>query len=178
MSLENVTPVLTLSEGATLKAPKLPTTLVADTKQTFVVLAEDGKTMGSYEVTVHLDETLKGKDAQIKGSDLKLQDASILKDIEILKCTEEPTADGADITLLVGSGVDITRLYVTGVIPFGAKDDTGHSEWRYEGRSERLEYNYSRIGRRNRYQNLSDQSGEKACGGNRFIPGGDRRRDL
>ena len=121
MSLENVTPVLTLSEGATLKAPKLPTTLVADTKQTFVVLAEDGKTMGSYEVTVHLDETLKGKDAQIKGSDLKLQDASILKDIEILKCTEEPTADGADITLLVGSGVDITRLYVTGVIPFGAK---------------------------------------------------------
>ena len=121
MSLENVTPVLTLSEGATLKAPKLPTTLVADTKQTFVVLAEDGKTMGSYEVIVHLDETLKGKDAQIKGSDLKLQDASILKDIEILKCTEEPTADGADITLLVGSGVDITRLYVTGVIPFGAK---------------------------------------------------------
>lgn len=121
MSLENVTPVLTLSEGATLKAPKLPTTLVADTKQTFVVLAEDGKTMGSYEVIVHLDETLKGKDAQIKGSDLKLQDASILKDIEILKCTEEPTADGADITFLVGSGVDITRLYVTGVIPFGAK---------------------------------------------------------
>lgn len=52
MPLQNITPDFTLSEGATLAAPTLPVTFVENVAQPFTVLAEDGLTTKTYEVTV------------------------------------------------------------------------------------------------------------------------------
>ena len=120
MDLSSVTPEITLSKGATLQSPMLPVTLVDGVEQAFVVMAEDGKTMNVYKVTVTGDETVDGKGTQIVMDSLELEDASILKDVELLGYTEEETEDGVNIILKVGSATDITALLLKAKLSYGA----------------------------------------------------------
>lgn len=115
-----MTPEITLSKGATLQSPMLPVTLVDGVEQAFVVMAEDGKTMNVYKVTVTGDETVDGKGTQIVMDSLELEDASILKDVELLGYTEEETEDGVNIILKVGSATDITALLLKAKLSYGA----------------------------------------------------------
>ena len=120
MDLSSVTPEIILSKGATLQSPMLPVTLVDGVEQAFVVMAEDGKTMNVYKVTVTGDETVDGKGTQIVMDSLELEDASILKDVELLGYTEEETEDGVNIILKVGSATDITALLLKAKLSYGA----------------------------------------------------------
>ena len=123
MDLTDVTPELTLSEGASLKAPSLPVTFVEGVPQPFTVVAEDGKTMNSYEVTVRPDESLKGAGTELKLSSIVLQNASVLRDVEILGRTLTHRSDASEIVLKVGAETDLTDLYMKAQLSMGASAD-------------------------------------------------------
>ncbi len=118
--LNNMTPELTLSDYATLESPGLPLTFSANVPVTFTVLAEDGETRKSYFVTIQFSDDLAAAGTNLDVDSLQLQDAKILRDVEITgrKVTEETTA--TDILLSVGPGVDTQNLYIKGTISYGA----------------------------------------------------------
>lgn len=118
--LKNMTPELTLSDYATLESPSLPLTFSANVPVTFTVLAEDGETRKSYFVTIQFSDELKAAGTNLDADSLELQDANILRDVEITsrKVTEKNTA--TDILLSVGPGVDTENLYIKGTISYGA----------------------------------------------------------
>lgn len=118
--LNNMTPELTLSDYATLESPGLPLTFSANVPVTFTVLAEDGETRKSYFVTIQFSDGLAAAGTNLDVDSLQLQDAKILRDVEITgrKVTEETTA--TDILLSVGPGVDTQNLYIKGTISYGA----------------------------------------------------------
>lgn len=118
--LNNMTPELTLSDYATLESPGLPLTFSANVPVTFTVLAEDGETRKSYFVTIQFSDGLAAAGTNLDVDSLQLQDAKILRDVEITgrKVTEETTA--TDILLSVGPGVDTQNLYIKGMISYGA----------------------------------------------------------
>lgn len=118
--LKNMTPELTLSDYATLESPSLPLTFSANVSVTFTVLAEDGETRKSYFVTIQFSDELQAAGTNLDADSLELQDANILRDVEITsrKVTEKNTA--TDILLSVGPGVDTENLYIKGTISYGA----------------------------------------------------------
>ena len=118
--LKNMTPELTLSDYATLESPSLPLTFSANVPVTFTVLAEDGETRKSYFVTIQFSDELQAAGTNLDADSLELQDANILRDVEITsrKVTEKNTA--TDILLSVGPGVDTENLYIKGTISYGA----------------------------------------------------------
>ena len=118
--LKNMTPELTLSDYATLESPSLPLTFSANVPVTFTVLAEDGETRNSYFVTIQFSDELQAAGTNLDADSLELQDANILRDVEITsrKVTEKNTA--TDILLSVGPGVDTENLYIKGTISYGA----------------------------------------------------------
>ena len=118
--LKNMTPELTLSDYATLESPSLPLTFSANVPVTFTVLAEDGETRKSYFVTIQFSDELQAAGTNLDADSLELQDANILRDVEITsrKVTEKNTA--TDILLSVGPGVDTENLYIKCTISYGA----------------------------------------------------------
>lgn len=118
MPLQNITPDFTLSEGATLAAPTLPVTFVENVAQPFTVLAEDGLTTKTYEVTVTFGD-VDPAGARIDTSTIVLQDAN-QRNLDILDKAITEKEDGADILLTVSSGIDVTKLRVIANISYRA----------------------------------------------------------
>jgi len=121
MPLTNMTPTLTLSEGATLFAPNLPLTFTAGVPQPFTVLAEDGATQKVYYVTVTLDSSLLASGTAMDLASIKLQD-SLLNDKDILKkkVTENAETGSTDVLLTVDAGTDVTKLHLSADVSYGA----------------------------------------------------------
>ena len=119
MPLANLTPTVTMAEGATLLAPSLPTTFVEGVKQPFTVLAEDGKTTKSYYVTVnHGDVGAAG--AELDVNSIKLQN-SVLNATDILEKKVTKASDGAtEILLAVNAGVDTSKMYLSASLSYKA----------------------------------------------------------
>lgn len=122
MPLTNLTPTVTMAEGATLLAPSLPVTFVEGIKQPFTVMAEDGKTTKTYNVTViHGDVGASG--AELDVNSIKLQN-SVLNVTDILERKAEKASDGAtEILLTVGPGVDTSKMYLSASISYAATSD-------------------------------------------------------
>lgn len=118
MSLQNIAPDFTLSPGATLAAPTLPVTFVENVAQPFTVLAEDGLTTKTYEVTVTLGD-VDPAGAKLDTSTIVLQDAN-QRTLDILDKAVTVKEDGADVLLTVSSGIDVTKLRVIANISYGA----------------------------------------------------------
>lgn len=136
MPLTNLTPKVTMAEGATLLAPSLPTTFVEGVKQPFTVLAEDGKTQKTYYVTVkHGDVGASG--AELDASSIKLKNG-VLNVMDILEKKVTKASDGAtEILLTVRAGVDTSKMYLSASISYAAtvdpsldgKDAMNFSNW-------------------------------------------------
>lgn len=136
MPLTNLTPKVTMAEGATLLAPSLPTTFVEGVKQPFTVLAEDGKTQKTYYVTVnHGDVGASG--AELDVSSIKLKNG-VLNVMDILEKKVTKASDGAtEILLTVRAGVDTSKMYLSASISYAAtvdppldgKDAMNFSDW-------------------------------------------------
>ena len=122
--LSSVTPDITLSDGASLKAPELPVSFIAGVAQPFTVVAEDGKTMSSYQVTVTTDAGIQGKGTDLSLSSIQLKTASILKDVDILERKATKNSDSVDIVLKVGAEVNLSDLYISGTVSHGATTDS------------------------------------------------------
>ncbi len=122
MPLTNLTPTVTMAEGATLLAPSLPVTFVEGIKQPFTVMAEDGKTTKTYNVTVtHGDVGASG--AELDVNSIKLQN-SVLNVTDILEKKVTKASDGAtEILLTVGAGVDTSKMYLSASISYKATSD-------------------------------------------------------
>lgn len=118
MPLQNITPDFTLSEGATLAAPTLPVTFVENVAQPFTVLAEDGLTTKTYEVTVTFGD-VDPAGAKLDTSTIVLQDAN-QRNLDILDKAVTVKEDGEDILLTVSSGIDVTKLRVIANISYRA----------------------------------------------------------
>ena len=119
MPLTNLTPKVTMAEGATLLAPSLPTTFVEGVKQPFTVLAEDGKTTKTYYVIVnHGDVGAAG--AELDVNSIKLQN-SVLNATDILEKKVSKASDGAtEILLTVNAGVDTSEMYLSASLSYKA----------------------------------------------------------
>lgn len=119
MPLTNLTPTVTMVEGATLLAPSLPTTFVEGVKQPFTVLAEDGKATKTYYVTVnHGDVGAAG--AELDVNSIKLQN-SVLNATDILEKKVTKASDGAtEILLTVNAGVDTSKMYLSASLSYKA----------------------------------------------------------
>lgn len=122
MPLTNLTPTVTMAEGATLLAPSLPVTFVEGIKQPFTVMAEDGKTTKTYNVTVtHGD--VGASSAELDVNSIKLQN-SVLNVTDILEKKVTKASDGAtEILLTVGAGVDTSKMYLSASISYKATSD-------------------------------------------------------
>ena len=122
MPLTNLTPTVTMAEGATLLAPSLPVTFVEGIKQPFTVMAEDGKTTKTYNVTVtHGDVGASG--AELDVNSIKLQNG-VLNVTDILEKKVTKASDGAtEILLTVGAGVDTSKMYLSASISYKATSD-------------------------------------------------------
>ena len=119
MPLTNLTPTVTMAEGATLLAPSLPVTFVEGIKQPFTVMAEDGKTTKTYNVTVtHGDVGASG--AELDVNSIKLQN-SVLNATDILEKKVTKASDGAtEILLTVNAGVDTSKMYLSAGLSYNA----------------------------------------------------------
>ena len=119
MPLANLTPTVTMAEGATLLAPNLPTTFVEGVKQPFTVLAEDGKTTKTYYVTVnHGDVGAAG--AELDVNSIKLQN-SVLNATDILEKKVTTASDGTtEILLTVNAGMDTSKMYLSASLSYKA----------------------------------------------------------
>ena len=122
MPLTNLTPTVTMAEGATLLAPSLPVTFVEGIKQPFTVMAEDGKTTKTYNVTVtHGDVGASG--AELDVNSIKLQN-SVLNATDILEKKVTKASDGAtEILLTVNAGVDTSKMYLSASLSYKATSD-------------------------------------------------------
>lgn len=122
MPLTNLTPTVTMAEGATLLAPGLPVTFVEGIKQPFTVMAEDGKTTKTYNVTVtHGDVGASG--AELDVNSIKLQN-SVLNATDILEKKVTKASDGAtEILLTVNAGVDTSKMYLSASLSYKATSD-------------------------------------------------------
>lgn len=71
-------------------------------------------------MTIQFSDELQAAGTNLDADSLELQDANILRDVEITsrKVTEKNTA--TDILLSVGPGVDTENLYIKGTISYGA----------------------------------------------------------
>lgn len=119
MPLTNLTPTVTMAEGATLLAPNLPTTFVEGVKQPFTVLAEDGKTTKSYYVTVNYGD-VGAAGAELDVNSIKLQN-SVLNATDILEKKVTKASDGAtEILLTVNAGVDTSKMYLSASLSYKA----------------------------------------------------------
>ena len=136
MPLTNLTPKVTMAEGATLLAPSLPVTFIEGIKQPFTVIAEDGKTTKTYYVTVnHGDVGASG--AELDVNSIKLKN-SVLNVMDILEKKVTKASDGAtEILLTVGPGVNTSKMYLSASISYAAtvdpsldgKDAMNFSNW-------------------------------------------------
>ena len=136
MPLTNLTPKVTMAEGATLLAPSLPVTFIKGIKQPFTVIAEDGKTTKTYYVTVnHGDVGASG--AELDVNSIKLKN-SVLNVMDILEKKVTKASDGAtEILLTVGPGVNTSKMYLSASISYAAtvdpsldgKDAMNFSNW-------------------------------------------------
>ena len=122
MPLTNLTPTVTMAEGATLLAPSLPVTFVEGIKQPFTVMAENGKTTKTYNVTVtHGDVGASG--AELDVNSIKLQN-SVLNATDILEKKVTKASDGAtEILLTVNAGVDTSKMYLSASLSYKATSD-------------------------------------------------------
>ena len=112
--LSAMTPHITLPVGATLLDPDLskPVTFVGGVAKPFTVQAEDGKTKKTFYVTVKLSSDVKASGAELKTDTIKLTDANILRELEILSTDVTVTDKATQIELHVNAGVDTTALYL------------------------------------------------------------------
>lgn len=119
MPLTNLTPTVTMAEGATLLAPNLPTTFVEGVKQPFTVMAEDGKTTKTYYVTVNYGD-VGAAGAELDVNSIKLQN-SVLNATDILEKKVTNASDGAtEILLTVNAGVDTSKMYLSAGLSYKA----------------------------------------------------------
>ena len=130
MPLENLEPVLELSEGARLLAPKFPVTFVEGTPTAFTAQAEDGVTQQTYYVTPKYDANVKGKGTTLFTDTIQIQNEDMAdKDMEDMQITKKD--DGTtDILITIVPGVDTTKLRFKADISYKATasiDVTGKS---------------------------------------------------
>lgn len=124
--LSNLTPEVTLSEYATLDAPSFPVTFAENVAQPFTVRAEDGETTKTYYVTVKLAEGILASGTNLDTDSLQLQDAKILRNIEITERKVTTNEATTDILLSVAAGVDTQNLFVKGTLSYGATTEPEH----------------------------------------------------
>lgn len=122
-TLSNLTPELTLSEGATLLAPALPVTFVEGVAVPFTVLAADGSTTKTWYVTVKLDKNVAASGAELELSSLGLMNSVLAE--EAILASEVTDGDEGEkfVTLTVKTGVNVHKMYLSGTISYGAKCD-------------------------------------------------------
>lgn len=130
MPLENLTPEVTISEGARLVAPQMPVTFVEDAPTAFTVQAEDGTTKKTYAVTPVYDDSVKGKGTTLFTDTIQIQNEDMAdKDMEDMQITKNE--DGTtDILITIVPGVDTTKLRFKADISYKATasiDVTGKS---------------------------------------------------
>lgn len=130
MPLNNLTPEVTVSEGAKLIAPKLPATFVAEAPTAFTVQAEDGTSKKTYAVTPVYDANVKGKGTTLFTDTIQIQNEDMAdKDMEDMQITKKD--DGTtDILITIVPGVDTTKLRFKADISYKATasiDVTGKS---------------------------------------------------
>lgn len=130
MPLNNLTPEVTVSEGAKLIAPKLPATFVAEAPTAFTVQAEDGTSKKTYAVTPVYDASVKGKGTTLFTDTIQIQNEDLAdKDMEDMQVTKND--DGTtDILITIVPGVDTTKLRFKADISYKATasiDVTGKS---------------------------------------------------
>lgn len=101
-------------------APSFPVTFAENVAQPFTVRAEDGETTKTYYVTVKLVEGIKASGTNLDADSLKLQDANILRDIEITARKVTTNEATTDILLSVAAGVDTQNLFIKGTLSYGA----------------------------------------------------------
>lgn len=119
MPLANLTPTVTMAEGAMLLAPNLPTSFVEGVKQPFTVMAEDGKTTKTYYVTVNYGD-VGAAGAELDVNSIKLQN-SVLNATDILEKKVTNASDGAtEILLTVNAGVDTSKMYLSAGLSYKA----------------------------------------------------------
>lgn len=119
MPLTNLTPTVTMAEGATLLAPNLPTTFVEGVKQPFTVMAEDGKTTKTYYVTVNYGD-VGAAGAELDVNSIKLQN-SVLNATDILEKKVTTASDGTtEILLTVNAGMDTSKMYLSASLSYKA----------------------------------------------------------
>ena len=119
MPLTNLTPTVTMAEGATLLAPNLPTTFVEGVKQPFTVMAEDGKTTKTYYVTVNYGD-VGAAGAELDVNSIKLQN-SVLNATDILEKKVTTVSDGTtEILLTVNAGMDTSKMYLSASLSYKA----------------------------------------------------------
>lgn len=94
-------------------------TITANTEYNFTVRAEDGKTENVYALTVTLKDDLEASGAELYLNTLALQDKN-LRNLSILEKTVTETKTGAEIVLSVEAGKDVTELYISASISYGA----------------------------------------------------------
>ena len=97
-------------------------TFVEGIKQPFTVMAEDGKTTKTYNVTVtHGDVEASG--AELDVNSIKLQN-SVLNTTDILEKKVTKASDGAtEILLTVNAGVDTSKMYLSASLSYKATSD-------------------------------------------------------
>ena len=117
--LEQVSPRLTLSSGATLVAPELPTTLTAGVPYPFTVRAEDGVTEKTYYVTVEFSDEIQPSGAELYLDTILLQDAN-QRELTVIASEITETDDGADVLLTIEAGKNTSSLRLIADISFGA----------------------------------------------------------
>ncbi|MEM1483582.1 hypothetical protein V6615_01765 [Oscillospiraceae bacterium PP1C4] len=123
MPLANMMPKLSFSSKATLLAPKLPVTFVADVPQPFTVLAEDGSTKKTYNLTVTLSKDVEGSGTELKPETIKLM-STLQYDLEILDKQITVAEDGAtEIVLIVGAGAKPQAMRMKAELSYGAVSD-------------------------------------------------------
>ena len=119
-SMENLQPILELSDGARLIAPSLPVTFIDGVAQPFTVQAEDGSTQRTYYVTVTRDASIQPgntsfdlSQAVIKDHDQYTLDAATIRGGQ--------AADGViELLITVPAPADPAKLRVTLPLPYGA----------------------------------------------------------
>ena len=137
-SLTEMTPVYTLSEGATLISPALPVRFVEGVAQPFTVQAADGATRKTYQVTVQLDTDILASGAYIYTDTIQFQDQN-QRDLDSITGPIITTEAGVTyLEFAAPSGTDVTALLVSADLAYGASsspalDGTAEldlSDWR------------------------------------------------
>ena len=135
--LNNISPVLELSPGATLYSPELPTSVSEGVMTPFTVIAEDGATRKTYYLVVTYSDEMEASGTELLIDSITLENRNQME-ISILGREVTQDADGVtEILLTVNAGNDVTALRISAEISYRAtaspaldgRSDMDLSDW-------------------------------------------------